>query len=241
MSAAHVQYTIVNTGSVNAPTASGALDNPVMAGNAIIVPISLWTGPGTGFSVSDDVNGSYTQDLFYRHPTAERAVAFFSRRNCAAGTTTVTVTVSGGDSTFDATPIEVSGLTSAMPAVSQLDQNATDPHYCADAAESLSGSGYGICVVAEASSVGKTPGTGWSELWDSTRVFMQEQIAVFVAERGAFSDGGTNATTAAIALYSDGGTSVLTGTGIGGISEGDLVAGGKTIVATLTNATWIPN
>lgn len=59
------------------------------------------------------------------------------------------------------------------------------------------------------------------------------------------SVGSNNGTVSGASLVSGegpyGGSAVLTGTAVGGITEADVVTGGKVITVTLTGDTWIPN
>lgn len=126
MAIAFVQKTAKFSSASGSSVAAAALT--VTAGNMLVVTVTTWNNSGSHtVTVADDKGNTWNSAVSVEDSSgtgdASKATIYYAM-NCAAGSTTVTVSSSLGSTAFEGNVSEFSGLLTA----SALDVTANSPH-----------------------------------------------------------------------------------------------------------------
>ncbi len=208
---------------------------PLSAGNTVVVALTQVSGAGS-LSVSDSSGNPYSV-------LNSGGVHLFYRRGVTGGETTVAVTVSGA-AVYHIHADELSGVSPSLSVQTGTIGaiGSTTSHTCSSSG--LTGTGYWIGGVNAGAGVAWTPGSGYTAGFglSSTAGPLQYKIGAGSGDTGQITcSPATNIADGALLFLPEtaGSSAVLTGTGASGMTEADVRAGGKTLIATLTGDTYV--
>jgi hypothetical protein len=248
--------------TVGSGTATVSFVGTPTIGNRIITPGEVWSSAGTGDpGISDQDSNSYTVHISQLDGGSEgRALVASAPITATRSGLQVSWTATGSDQTKTFSAMEVSGLDSSPVDITiGSNADATTPYELstgtlAQADEIVVASFVFIGVADQFEGIdlttwgGINPVTLWLE--DGPGIVGEFGAAGYeiVASTTAVNVGFLNTVTAsqpvavAITTFKAGATATaaITGTATSTIDETDVVAGGETIIITLTDETWVP-
>lgn len=216
-------------------------------------------GNFTAMTIADSLGHTWTERAYGDVNTWETGIKIFTAPNTA--TTEFTITADcGGESVhifildvFSYTGQHASPIGATAAASDQAGNGAVSTTLSGTPATTSEVVAGLVLALNSSGNTGVTHGTGWTEIADTRLdewMAFQTQIrtgstSTTVGWDDAYVGSGTADNSALVALEilsAEGGASaVLTGTAVGGITEADVVSGGRTIVITLSGDTFIPN
>ena len=221
----------------------GAITPPA---NSLVTVIAAATGTVLGAITDTGAVLTWTQRYFLA--TTIAYVVYTAPVDSSPSSITIRYDCTGDEATgCNATAFVTTGYDTAIPVqqtvVSASGASATTPAVTLGAARKVANTTLGVAFNVT-SPAGIAEPTGWTEVTD-----VGHSIPTVGAE-AAFRDGGeTNATVTwgdtspsswrAIVVEIAKKRADITGTATASITEADVVAGGKTIIITLTGDTWI--
>ena len=231
-------------GSGGTATTIAVTRNGIVAGNLVVVMVTC-DDVQTITNVSDGTTTISTADVALDWTAGTQRMAFYSFPNHPGGNKTFTATFSSAVDYRGIEVVELSGADTVAPFAGSASAtgNSTTP---ATGNVSPTPSADGCYILAVAFGSGgqtPTPSGSYTELLHET--VLQDSLSglaqATAAATGATWTIGTAATWGAIAAVYKPRTvnAVLSGTALSSITEADIVAGGKTIIITLTGDRWI--
>jgi hypothetical protein len=225
-----------------------AFTSNVVAGRLLIVDIYIEDGAATVTGITDTLGTSYVAATGYGAGTLGRSITYIGIAP-SSGANTVQVTTSAGtlnliisevneNTSGPSTTVNVLGVANTGSSATPSSNNATTT-----IANCLL---WGTIIDnSQLFSSGLTAGWAINQEQANNQDFVSLYSLANAAAAGTYSftstfTGSGAWATQIFAIQANAGASaVLTGTAIATINESDIVAGGKTIIITLTGATWI--
>jgi hypothetical protein len=177
----------------------------VTTGNAVVVCVLQAATGNRTFAVSDATNGTYTQHVFLEDASDpnDASAGIHAKRNLTGGFTVVTVTVTGGTTSWLMYGFEVSGLdNAAAPQTGSVEETSATSHLTSSTG--LSATGLGVSCAQLGGSATATAGSGW--ILDSAAsgfYMVQHQVATFSGNQGAFTLDASQVSWGVLALFAE--------------------------------------
>jgi hypothetical protein len=236
-----------NSGVNSDTTAYGS---NVTSGNLLICTGAVWDWPPTGLTVQDTVGTNYTIAFGSEIVGSGQTTWIAFGLAPSSGANTVTVNPSQAVNDFSYTIAEFSGAPAGN--VADVNGGSTTGALGVTATDSLTTVAVNALIIGVMSQSGVdttlTKGADYTDLGETEtndgnachhavyRVVTAPGVYTVDWTLGAARDWGAQTYS-----FRPAATAMLTGTATASITETDIVNGGKTIILTLTNDTWVPD